>query len=79
MFMVVRMSEWRISFCCTATGAPTESSHDRYVWRRVCVPRGPIPAFTASSLKHRQNHGYEIGSRPSFVGLANIQSSSPQN
>ena len=30
-FIVVRMSECRISFCCTAIGVPTASSHDRYV------------------------------------------------
>jgi len=31
MFMVVRMSAWSMSFCCTATGVPTASNHERYV------------------------------------------------
>lgn len=31
------MSEWRIILCCTATGVPTASSHERYVRRKACV------------------------------------------
>ena len=30
-FMVVPTSAWRSSFCCTPTGAPVASSHERYV------------------------------------------------
>jgi hypothetical protein len=45
------MSAWRIIFCCTATEVPTASSHERWVCRKECVPRCPIFATPAGSLK----------------------------
>jgi hypothetical protein len=78
-FIVVRMSAWRISFCCTAIGVPTASSHDRYVCLRLCVltcaARAADAAFLYASFTLSADHG----KRPSCAGEAKIQSSCAEN
>src|ERR1700735_636697 len=50
MFIVVWMEACRINSCCTFIGAPVSSSHERYVWRKVCQPIAPnFPAATLRS------------------------------
>jgi hypothetical protein len=38
-FIVVETYAWRIRFCCTPTGAPVLSSHERQVCGRCATPR----------------------------------------
>src|SRR5438270_13878905 len=78
MFIVVRISGCHMSFCCTAIGVPTASSHARYVCRKAFVPRcryeqpqQPVE-FPPHSL-------YEYGCLPVLTGLANAKSFGPAN
>ena len=58
-FIVLLMSVCRMSRCCTPTGVPTASSHDRCVRRNVCELMLPMRALNAAfrevsaTLPHR--------------------------
>src|SRR5271154_7377273 len=79
MFIVVRMSECRISFCCTAIGVPTASSHERYVCLMLCVPTCATLAADAAFLYASLTLSADHGNRPSCAGEAKIQASCAEN
>src|SRR5208283_4696306 len=73
------MSACRISFCCTAIGVPTASSHDRYVCLMLCVLTCSTFAANAAFLYASFTLSADHGNRPSCAGEAKIQSSSVEN
>src|SRR6202022_4000909 len=73
------MSACRISFCCTAIGVPTASSHDRYVCLMLCVLTCAIPAADAAFMYASFTLSADHGKRPSCAGEAKIQSSCAEN
>jgi site-specific DNA recombinase len=53
--VVVRISAWRRSYCCTLNGVSPPLNRVRYLWRKVCQAMLPKPAAVAAPVWRRGN------------------------